>query len=484
MYLGIDIGTTATKAILVDDDQRLLASATKSYAVSSPQPGLAEQHPDIWFDAVATTLSKLRLDAPKAYASVSHIGFSGQMHSLVALDANHKPLRPAMLWNDTRGQAECAVLQNELPEIERHTGAVAMPSFTAAKLLWLKNHERTTFKNLRHLLLPKDYVRLKLTGQRATDHSDAAGTQLFDQAARQWSKPLLDKLELQLSVLPPLLESRAEAGALRPAMAEGLGLNSSTISCTGGGDTPVGSLGLGCVSPGDSFVSLGTSTSFTTITHGYQPTSTNCLHNFAFVLPHQWYRMGAMLNGASCLAWAAQLVGASDIGGLLEAVTANYKGPSRLLFLPYLSGERTPHNNTALRGALLGLDNTTDQLDVAQAVLEGIAFSLREAKEALGVDRNTSQPGFIGGGARSKLWSEIVATVLDMPLTCPQGADYWPALGAARLAMLCTGRHASDVLHKPASAHIINPQNQWRDAYTDKYHRYRKAFAAVAEYNS
>ncbi len=484
MYLGLDIGTTATKAILVDDDQRLLASATKSYAVSSPQPGDAEQHPEIWFDAVATTMAKLRLDAPKPYAAVGHIGFSGQMHSLVALDEHHQPLRPAMLWNDTRGQSECSVLQNEFADIERRTGAVAMPSFTAAKLLWLKNHERATFNNLRHLLLPKDYVRLKLTGQLATDHSDAAGTQLYDQATRTWSKPLLNKLDLQLSVLPPLLESQADAGALRPAMAEVMGLKSSTITSTGGGDTPVGSLGLGCVNPGDSLVSLGTSTSFTTITEGYQPTSANCLHNFAFVLPQQWYRMGAMLNGASCLAWAAHLVGTNDIGGLLEALTARYNGPSRLLFLPYLSGERTPHNNTALRGALLGLDSSTDKLDVAQAVLEGVAFSLRDAKQALGVDRNTSQPGFIGGGARSKLWSEILATVLDMPLTCPQGADYWPALGAARLAMLCNGRHASNVLHKPASAHIINPQNQWRDAYADKYHRYRKAFAAVASYSS
>ena len=482
MYLGIDIGTTATKAILVDGDQQLLASATMAYAVSSPQPGHAEQHPDIWCDAVLTGLAKLRLEAPKAYAAVSHIGFSGQMHSLVALDENHKPLRPAMLWNDTRGQTECAILQREFPDIEQRTGAVAMPSFTAAKLLWLKAHEPATFTSLRHLLLPKDYVRLKLTGQLATDHSDAAGTQLYDQATRRWSELLLNKLELPLSVLPPLLESQAEAGALRLAIVNELGLKAFT--CTGGGDTPVGSLGLGCINPGDSLVSLGTSTSFTTITQGYQPTSANCLHNFAFVLPHQWYRMGAMLNGASCLAWAAQLVDASDIGGLLEAVTARYRGPSRLLFLPYLSGERTPHNNTALRGALLGLDNSTDKLDVAQAVLEGVAFSLRDAKQALGIDRTSSQPGFIGGGARSKLWSEILATVLDMPLTCPQGADYWPALGAARLAKLCAGGNAADVLRKPASASTVEPLNQWREAYGEKYHRYRKAFAAVADYSN
>ena len=484
MYLGIDIGTTATKAILVDEDQRLMASATNAYAVSSPQPGYAEQHPDTWFDAVATSLAKLRADAPKAYAAVSHIGFSGQMHSLVALDESHQPLRPAMLWNDTRGQAECAILQHEFADIERLTGAVAMPSFTAAKLLWLKSHEPTTFRNIRYLLLPKDYVRLKLTGQLATDHSDAAGTQLYDQALRSWSMPVLEGLGIHASRLPSLLESSEAAGSLRVAMANELGLSATTLTCTGGGDTPVGSLGLGCVDFGDSLVSLGTSCSFTTITQGYQPTSENCLHNFAFVLPRQWYRMAAMLNGASCLAWAAQLVGASDIGALLEAVTARYKGPSRLLFLPYLSGERTPHNNTALRGALLGLDSTTDKLDVAQAVLEGVAFSLRDAKQALGIDRTTSQPGFIGGGARSKLWSEIVATVLDMPLTCPEGADYWPALGAARLAMLCAGGNAADVLRKPASASTVEPLNQWREAYGEKYHRYRKAFAAVADYSN
>ena len=482
MFIGIDIGTTATKAILVDDDQKQLASATKAYPVSSPKPGHAEQHPDTWVEAVKSVLTKLRGEAPIAYAAVSHIGFSGQMHSLVALDEDQTPLRPAMLWNDTRGQAECTVLNHEFGDLEHHTGAVAMPSFTAAKLLWMKNHEPLIHRKIRHLLLPKDYVRLYLTGRWTTDHSDAAGTQLYFQANRKWSTSIVEGIGIDPTTLPPILESKSEAGTLRRSMANELGLRPSTMTCTGGGDTPVGSLGLGCVNPGDSIVSLGTSTSFTTITQGYQPTTGNCLHNFAFTLPNQWYRMGAMLNGASCLAWAAELVGVTDIGALLEAVTAKYNGPSRLLFLPYLSGERTPHNNTALRGALLGLDSSTDKLDIAQAILEGVAFSLRDAKEALGVDRSNTQPGFIGGGARSKLWSEILATVLDMPLICPEGADYWPALGAARLAMLCAGGNAAEVLRKSPTIQTIEPVTLWRDAYTEKYHRYRRAYSAVADY--
>lgn len=483
MFIGIDIGTTATKAILINETQKLLATATSTYEVSSLAPGLAEQNPSQWIGAVTQALHKLAALAPKPYGAVTRIGFSGQMHSLVALDAKLDTIRPAILWNDTRGHEECRHIATSIPEIEQLTGAVAMPSFTAAKLLWLRNHEPEHFLQLKHILLPKDYIRFWLCGELATDHSDAAGTQLYDQENRKWSTKIQDLVGCDPAVFPAIHESRSSIGTLRKNVAAELGLSPSVVVCAGGGDTPVGSIGLGCVVPGDSIVSLGTSAHLSIVTHGYQPTTGNCLHNFAHATPHQWFRMGAMLNGASCLAWAASLVGVQDISVLLTQVEARFKGPSRIMFLPYLSGERTPHNNTALRGALLGLDTATDKHDIAQAILEGVAFSLADARDALQLNLKETVPHFIGGGSRSKLWSVIMASVLNMKLALLDDGDYGPSLGAARLAMLGQGGvDSATVLSKPKINSVVEPNTDLADAYAAKHKKYRNAFSAVEEF--
>ena len=477
MFIGIDIGTTATKAILIDEEQAILASATYTYEYTSRSAGYAEQHPQIWIDAAHHCLNQLREQNIKAYATTKAISFSGQMHSLVALDANHKPVKPAMLWNDARGQTQANELGKLLPNIENISGAAAMPSFTASKLLWVRQNERELFDKIEHILLPKDYLRFWMTGNLATDHSDAAGTQLYDQRLRKWSDVIVDAVGLKSNALPPICESSASAGKLKSNVAAELGLSADCEIIMGAADTAAGALGLGCISAGNSFVSLGTGSIFATITDGYRATTKGFLHNFSHCLPSQYYRMGAMLNGASCLAWAARLVGAVDIGQLLQAVEARFTGPSRVMFIPYLTGERTPHNNADLRGALMGLDNASDKLDIVQAVIEGVSFCLSDAMQAMALDSQTSGTvGFIGGGARSSLWAKILASTLNTPLAKYQGADFWPALGAARLAMLWAN---PDQLHtiamKPKIETIVRPEKILAEAYAVRHRTYQSA---------
>jgi xylulokinase len=484
MFVGIDIGTTATKAILVNDRQRLVASSSRSYGVDSPIAGQAEQQPAAWIDAVRGCLQQIGREQPQALASTQRIGLSGQMHSLVLLDQSHVPIRPAILWNDSRGQAEADELGQEIADIEALSGAAAMPSFTAAKLIWMRRNRPELFRTARHVLLPKDVVRLWLTGDIGTDHSDAAGTQLYDQKARNWSAPLIAACGIDAALLPRISEGHDTAGRLRQAVAGEIGLQENIDVCFGGADTAAGALGLGCIASGDCFITLGTSAIYATVTNGYEPTHGGFLHNFAHCIPAQWYRMGAMLNGASCLAWAARLVGATDIGQLLDAVAAQYTGPSRLMFIPYLSGERTPHNNAALRGALLGLDSATGTLDLAQAVIEGVCFSIRDAMVTMGIDAGSAMaPGFIGGGARHPLWGRILSAVLGIALTRSAGADYWPALGAVRLAMLqSSALQLADVAQKPAVEQVTVPEPGLSAAYAERYDIYRQSREASFGY--
>lgn len=477
MFIGIDIGTTATKAILVDEAQAVLASATYTYKYNSRIAGYAEQHPQIWVDAAHHCLVDLRKKNAKAYAATKAISFSGQMHSLVALDGEHKPIKPAMLWNDARGQSQANELAQLVPDIESISGAAAMPSFTASKLLWMRQNESDLFGKIKHILLPKDFVRLWLTGNLATDHSDAAGTQLYNQQHRKWSDTITSVVGLNSSALPQIYESNDSVGKLRRDVAAELELPPDCEIIVGGADTADGALGLGCVAAGDSFISLGTGSIFATITDGYHPTNQSFLHNFAHCLPNQFYRMGAMLNGASALAWAARLVGAEDIGELLKSVEANFKAPSRVMFIPYLNGERTPHNNAELRGALLGLDSDSNKLDVAQAVIEGVSFCLRDAMLALGLEAtDNGTVGLIGGGARSLFWTKILASILAKPIARYEGADLWPALGAVRLAMLANkNAKLATIATKPKVESIVVPNENLLAAYAERYSIYKKA---------
>lgn len=481
MYLGLDIGTTSTKAILIDAAQRTLARAEASYPTAYPAPGLAEQDPAHWIEATRQVCAALASDAPAALARVAAVGMSGQMHSLVALGQGGRPLRPAILWSDTRGAPECRALMRDVQDIGRISGVIAMPSFTAPKLLWLRRHEPQVFDRLRLVLLPKDYVRLWLTGEGATDMSDASGAQLLDGANRAWSRPIMEAVGLAPEQLPLLLEGSAVSGRLRHDLASDLGLPAGIPVAAGGGDVATGALGAGCVDHGASLISLGTGSNIVVAQDRYAPRPETILHDFAHCVPGRWYQMAGMLNGAGCLAWAARLTGEPDIGGLLRRVEARYTGPSRVMFLPYLSGERTPHNDAAIRGGFTGLDHSTDAVDMAQAVIEGIAFSLRDAMLALeAAGCPCPAPGFIGGGTRSALWSRIVASVLRRPIVVYDESDLGPALGAARLAMLCeSGADLAAVALPPPVKRVVEPDAALVDAYARRHRTFAALYPAL-----
>ena len=403
--VGLDVGTTAVKAVAIDADGNVLEREEESYELSTPQPGWAEQDPDDWARAAERVLS--RLDA-------TSVGFSGQMHGLVALGEDDAPLRPAILWNDQRTGAECAEIERRigLERLIDLTGNRALTGFTAPKLLWLRAHEPNVYGRIRSILLPKDYVRLKLFGERAIDVADASGTLLFDVARRRWSDEVLDALEIPGEWLPPVHESPEIAGA---------------------GDQAAGALGVGVIGPGPVSVVLGTSGVVFGVLERYEADAEARVHVFCHAVPGTWHAMGVMLSAAGSLQWLRDTVARGESFDTLVAEAAEWPpGAEGLLFAPYLAGERTPHADPDARGAFVGLSLRHDRGALVRAVLEGVAYGLRDSLEllrALGVRPDVGRVS--GGGARSSLWREIVASVLDLPLetvAVEEGAAYGAAL--------------------------------------------------------
>lgn len=482
-YLGLDIGTSSVKAVLVDDTQAPLAEADAPLTISRPRPLWSEQDPHDWWAATEKVLGRLRAARPEAFAGVSALGLSGQMHGAVLLDAADRVLRPAILWNDARAQDECRLLQARVPELGAIAGVPAMPGFTAPKLLWLARHEPSVIAQVARVLPPKDFIRLRLTGEHATDLADAAGTLWLDQARRCWSPELLAAGEVTVDQMPRLVEGTARAGRLRPAVAASLGLPAGLPVAGGAGDAAAGGIGIGAVEDNDGYVSLGTSAQYFVTTTGYRPYPQALVHAYCHALPGRWLQMAALLNGASCLAWAARLLGESDIARLLAGVEARWEGPARVLFLPYLAGERTPHNDPHARGVLFGLDQDTDGLGVLQAVLDGVALSLAEAQDCLAaagtvIDRVAA----VGGGARSRFWMRILANALNRPIILYAGGEKGPAFGAARLARLAvTGESVGKVCTKPPVAEIVEPEPTLVAAYVATGRRFRRLYQALRE---
>jgi len=481
MFLGIDVGTTATKAILIDARQATVASASAGYQVSQPKPGTSEIDPRAWLEAVRSVVAALGKAAPQALASARALGLSGQMHSFVTLDAQGDPVHPAILWNDERGEAECLALREGILDIGLVTGVLPMPSFTAAKLLWLRNHLPHEFERVAHVLWPKDFVRLWLTGEFATDASEAAGSQLLDERSRAWADCVLDYLALDRRCLPRLLEGTEVSGTLRPQIAAELGLRAGIPVAAGGGDAATTALGLSCVREGQGFISLGTGTLYLAAQDSYRPTPETLIHTFAHCLPSRWFRMAAMLNGASCLAWVARLCHEPDIEALLGQVKARGSDPGRILFQPYLRGERTPYNDVSARGAFIGLDAACDSVDLTKAVLEGVAYSLRLGQDLLTQNSGPLEfVGLVGGGAKSALWSELIACVLGRPLAIIQEADFVSALGAARLSMVASAAATLAEVALPAPViQTVSPDAKRTDAYAERFSVFRDLYPAL-----
>ncbi len=477
--VGLDVGTSAVKALLLDTDEAVLASAEAALPTSHPAPLASEQDVEGWWDATVAALDGLAGQAPAAMAGMAGIGLAGQMHAAVLLDAADRPVRPAMLWNDGRAHAEAAALQRDGQDFARELGVPAMAGLTAPKLAWLARHEPAAMARTRHILLTKDFIRLRLTGERVTDASDAAGTWLLDQTRRDWSGRAINLVGIDHAWLPPLVESSAASGALRPELARRWGCAGRVVVAGGGGDTPAGGVGVGAVEDGQAYVALGTSAQMFVAADAHRPAPERMVHAFCHALPGRWYQMAAMQNGAGVLAVVARLLG-EDVGALLAAVEAGFERPSRLLVLPYLAGERTPHDDPHAQGVVMGLTSDTSRIELAQAAMEGVAFAFADARDALAAAGvRVREAGFIGGGARSRLWGRMIASVLGIPLHVHASGAKGPALGAARLAWLALGQAVADVVTRPAVVETLLPDDRLAEAYAGRIAAFRSLYAAL-----
>lgn len=480
--LGIDLGTSAVKTVLVDGQQRILATATVALRTTRPHPGWSEQAPEDWWQAVCATIGQLRPEAADSLRRVRAIGLSGQMHGLVLLGDEDRVLRPAILWNDSRASDEAASISRTSPEFALIAGAAQSTSFWPAKLLWLRQHEPAAFARIRRLLLPKDYIRLRLTGLYQTDGCDAGGSLLFDEAARRWSAPILAACGVLPAWLPDLVEGDRPGGTVLGQVTRGWGIETgSVVVAGGGGDAATGAIGIGAIGDGDAYISLGTSAQVFVTTGSYRPAVEAGVQAFAHALSGLWFQAAAVLNGASALAWATRLLGHDDPTALLAEAQAQYEGPGALLFLPYLTGERTPHNDPHARGVLFGLTPATSPAQIVQAVIEGVAYSLADALDILARAGTTpQQAAIVGGGARSAFWTQIIADVIGIPVIRHAGGETGPAFGATRLARLAlTGERPDEVCTRPAILDRTLPDPARHDAYARELARYRALYQAL-----
>jgi len=466
--IGLDVGTSSVKGVAVAPDGAVLQRAERSYPRSTPHPGWSEQDPEDWWNGASEVLDEL--GGPGA----AGIGLAGQMHGLVAVDEHDRPLRPAILWNDGRTQRQCEEIEERvgMEHLVELTGNRALAGFTAPKLLWMREHEPEIYERIAHVLLPKDFVRLKLTGEHAIDVADASGTLLFEVAERRWSAELLDTLEIDRSWLPPVLESPERAGTT----------GDGVPVAAGAGDQAAGALGVGVVSQGDpASVVLGTSGVVFAALDSYEHDREGRVHAFCHAVPGAWHVMGVMLSAAGSLEWLRGVVG-GEYDELLGEAEAWEPGAEGLLFAPYLWGERTPHADPDARGAFAGLSGRHDRGALTRAVLEGVAFGLRDALDLVGDIGERPTTGRVsGGGSRSDLWLEIVASALELPLEVT-ALDEGAAYGAALL-----GGVAGGVWDDPRDAvsssvevtRTVEPRADWVDAYAEARERFRGLYPAL-----
>ena len=481
MYLGLDLGTSGLKGILVDAGQRTVASANAPLSVSRPADGWSEQDPALWIGACDTVMSALHKANPQALGELKAIGLSGQMHGATLLGADDAPLRPCILWNDTRSHEGAALLDAD-QRFRALTGNIVFPGFTAPKIAWVRNHEPGIAERITKVLLPKDYLRLHLTGEHISEMSDAAGTSWLDMARRDWSEELLAATGLARTHMPALVEGSEPGGRLRDNLADAWNVPRGIIVAGGGADNAASAVGMGVMGSGDAFISIGTSGVLLAASNAYSPRAESAVHTFCHAIPSAWYQMGVILAAADALSWYSSVSGVpapkltGELGDTLLA-------PGRCRFLPYLGGERTPHNDSAIRGAFLGLSHADDRPALTRAVLEGVAFAFRDSQEALALAGNrVGRAIAVGGGSLSDYWLKAVATALDIPIDIPEEGDFGGAFGAARLALLAdTGAAPAEVCTPPDITRTIAPEASLRAAFEDAYGSYKQAYPALKE---
>ncbi len=486
MYAGIDIGTSGVKIVIADEYGTVRASANRPLEVSRPRIYWSEQHPDLWWEAVVDCLDELAAGHPELTAQCAGIGLSGQMLGAVLIDRDDRPVRDCILWNDGRATEESRILLAAVPEIGRRVGCNPNPGFVAPKLLWLARNEPNVLDRTDCLLLPKDYVRLKLTGERATEPTDACGTHLMDVVGGQWADDLADAAGFSMDRLPSVCQSYDAAGELHGSLARRWKMPASVPVAAGAGDNMAGAIGVGVGNPGDVAISIGTSGVISAVDGDYHPIPDKAVITHRHAVPQTFLSMGVALAATACLDWAAGLLKteAADFAGLAERIREPARIANAPIFLPYLSGIRTPHDRPQARGLLAGLDLETDAAQIAWAVLEGVAFHVRDSvdvQRAAGVPIETVQ--FIGGGSRSRTWGEMIATLTGLALNLPAGREVGASLGAARLAMTASGAAAAQTMlcRKPLSEGTIEPSAGLQPVLDERWSRFQDLLGSTID---
>ena len=481
-YIGIDLGTSSVKIVLMDTAGHIIANVSKSYPIDYPKAGWSEQNPYDWYDACMEGMKELLDGQDKS--TVGGISFGGQMHGLVILDKDNEVIRPAILWNDGRTTKECEYLNNTIgkDKIAEYTANIAFAGFTAPKILWLRENEPENFKKISKIMLPKDYLAYKMTGVHCTDVSDASGMLLFDVKNRCWSKEMLDICGIDENCMAKVFESYECVGNLTKEAAQRMGLTENVKVIAGAGDNAAAAVGTGTVGDGKCNISLGTSGTIFISSDKFGVDDNNALHSFDHADGH-FHLMGCMLSAASCNKWwMDEIIKTKEYSEEQNPVTDDMLGNNRVFFLPYLMGERSPHNNPAARATFTGMTMDTDRTDMTQAVLEGVAFAIRDSFEvakSLGI--NVTETKICGGGAKSPLWRKMIANILNIKVSVPV-TEEGPALGAAMLAAVGTGAYKNV---EEAASHIvkiketIEPDKEIAARYEKKYQQFKKIYPAL-----
>lgn len=480
MFIGLDIGTSSVKAILLGEDQSLIASATADLSVERPFPGWSEQDPMSWWTACQTVMDALKDQAPAEMAAVKGIGLSGHMHGATLLDETGNPLRPCILWNDGRSGKQCEELTKAEPKFLSLGGNLVMPGFTAPKLQWVRENEPEIFARTAMVLLPKDFVRFKLTGEYVGDMSDSAGTLWMDVARRDWSDDLLAAAGLTRAHMPRLVEGSESSGTLKPDLRARWGMATAPVVAGGGGDNAASACGVGAVDPGSAFVSLGTSGVLFVTNDRFSPNVEGAVHAFCHAVPGTWHQMGVILSASDSLNWLSRVVKTPP--ERLTASLTDVSGPSSVAFLPYLGGERTPHNDVDIRAGFAGISHETDETVLTHAVLDGVAFALKDCLEALTVaGTRVDRLLAVGGGSRSRVWLEIIASLLNVSVDVPVDGDFGASLGAARLGQSAALGTTDGMFTGPQIRDSIDPVPSLSETYAEAYGRWRNLYPAIKQ---
>ena len=479
MYLGIDLGTSGVKAILLSEEGEVIASHGEPLQVNRPHPLWSEQDPASWWRA--TDAAVLALGQKHSLSNVRAVGLTGQMHGATLLDKQQNILRPAILWNDGRSAQECRELEASVPNSRQITGNLMMPGFTAPKLKWVAKHEPDVFAQIDKVLLPKDYLRWKMSGVFASDMSDAAGTMWLDVCQRDWSDELLAATGLNRSHMPTLFEGSQITGELLASIAQRWHMPVVPV-VAGGGDNAAGAVGVGLYRSGQAMLSLGTSGVYFAVSDGFLSNPESAVHSFCHALPNTWHLMSVMLSAASCLDWVAKLTGLSSVPELLKEVESSAPAEAPLWFLPYLSGERTPHNNPEAKGAFWGLTHEHQRADLCRAVLEGVGFALADGMDVLhATGLKPQRITLIGGGARSAYWRQMLADISGQTLEYRTGGDVGPALGAARLAQIALhpSTPLAELLPELPLEQVHKPDAARYESYQERRRVFRELYRAL-----